>query len=84
MQRAIEEAMRDVANDKALEEALKERFSVKYCKIDVQNNTINIADREIKLHEINQNKEQMIKQFRENREQEAQRKQRKGPSLKGL
>jgi len=79
--RVIEEAMRDAVNDKALEEALKEHFSVKYCKIDVQNNTINIADREIKLDEINQNKEQMIKQFRENREQEAQRKQRKGPSL---
>jgi len=42
---------------------------------------ITIAGREIKLHEINQNKEQMIKQFRENREQEAQRKQRKGFTL---
>lgn len=81
VQRAIEEAMRDAVNDKALEEVLKERFTVKYCKLDAQNDTIIIADREINLHEINQNKEQLIKQFRENREQEVQRKQRKGPSL---
>ncbi len=81
VQRAIEVAMRDAENDRALQEALKEHFGVKYCKLDVQHDMITIAGREIKLHEINQNKEQMIKQFRENREQEAQRKQRKGFTL---
>lgn len=82
VQRAIEEAMRDALNDRGLEDALKDRFNVKFCKLDIQKDTVFIADREIKLHDINQNQEQLKRQFKENREQEAQRKLNKGPSLK--
>ena len=78
--RAIEEAMKDAINDKALEETLKEHFDVKYCKLDTSKETITIADKKIKFSDIRQNKEQLVKQFRENRERDGQR--RKGPSLR--
>lgn len=66
---ALDQALRDSTNDRSLEDAIKDRFDVKYCKLDTAKETITIADREIKLSDVGQNREQLIKQFRENRDQ---------------
>lgn len=82
VRQAVDTAMRNAANDKALEEALKEGFNVKYCKFDPAHETITIADREIKLNEIGQTRQRLIEQFRANREQQQQQTQIKSPGLK--
>lgn len=66
---ALDQALRDSTNDRSLEDAMKDRFDVKYCKLDTAKETITIADREIKLSDVGQNREQLIRQFRENRDQ---------------
>lgn len=76
---ALDEALRDSNNDRALEEAMKDHFNVKYCKLDTAKETITIADREIKLSDVGQNRQQLIEKFRENREQQQAK---KGPSLR--
>lgn len=81
VRQAVDTAMKNAVNDKALEEALKEKFNVKYCKFDPAHETITIADREIKLNEIEQSRQQLIAQFRANREQNQQH-QIKSPGLK--
>ncbi|MDD3596176.1 LPD7 domain-containing protein [Sulfuricurvum sp.] len=81
VRQAVDTAMKNAVNDKALEEALKENFNVKYCKFDPAHETITIADREIKLNEIEQSRQQLIGQFRANREQYQQH-QIKSPGLK--
>jgi len=75
VERAINKALNSAKNDKELEEAIKEQFGVKYCKLE--KDSIKIANKEIKLSDVNMQKIDLINKFRENRETHKQQQQQR-------
>lgn len=73
----VQEARQRGYNDKGFEEVLKERFNVKYAKLD--KDSIHIADKEIKLSDIDMQKQDIIKDLQQNRA-EYQREQERSRS----
>jgi hypothetical protein len=62
----VRDAMQTATNDKTFEDAVKQGFSVKFCKLG--KDSIKIADQTIKLSEIEFEKDDLIDSFRKNRE----------------
>lgn len=67
VQEAVNAAKALSTNDKTFEENIKKYFNVKKCQIDFKKESLIIADRELKFNQIDISKEQLIKQFQENR-----------------
>lgn len=61
----INKAREEAINDKTFEEFIKNSFNVKYCKLE--SDSIIIADRNIKLNDLNIEKIDIIKSLQENR-----------------
>jgi hypothetical protein len=62
----VRDAMQTATNDKTFEDAVKQSFSVKFCKLG--KDSIKIADQTIKLSEIEFEKDDLIDSFRKKRE----------------
>ena len=72
---AVTKARQSATNDKSFEQSLKDDFNVKYVKLN--KDSVTIADKEIKLSDIQYSKQDIIKDLQTNREAEQQRQQRK-------
>lgn len=68
VRRVVDATLKNATGDRNFEDHIKSHFDVKYCKFDAANETITIADREVKLSDIGYNKEQIIAELRANRE----------------
>jgi len=66
----VQEARQRVLNDKGFESVLRESFNVKFAKLD--QDSIIIADKEIKLSDIDMQKRDIIKDLQNNREEHKQ------------
>lgn len=71
---AVTKARQSATNDKSFEQSLKDDFNVKYAKLN--KDSLTIADKEIKLSDIEHSKQDIIKDLQSNREAEQQRQQR--------
>lgn len=78
VKKAVEQARKTSTNDRTFEDSIKQQFNVKYCKLE--NDSIKIADKEIKLSEINHTKQDIIKDLQRNRQEQEQSRNR-GPVL---
>lgn len=62
---SVQNAIQTTLNDKGFEQALREDFGVKYCKLN--SSSVTIADQEIMLGDIGFEKIEIINSFRKNR-----------------
>lgn len=75
----VQQARQRGLNDKGFEEVLKEGFNVKYAKLD--KDSVHIADKEIKLSDIDMQKQDIVRDLQQNRteyQQQQQRQQSRG------
>ena len=71
---AVTKARQSATNDKSFEQSLKDDFKVKYVKLN--KDSVTIADKEIKLSDIQYSKQDIIKDLQTNREAEQHRHKR--------
>ena len=69
----IEEARTKAYNDKTFEKYIKDSFGVKYCKLD--KDSVIIADKEIKLNDIDMQKIDIVNDLKANRKKQAKKNQ---------